>query len=196
MRLTQIMSSPAVTVRPDTGIKEAAALLVKRGFTALPVVDASGRLAGIVTEADLVKLETVPDPRSQLTPLPPGGPAPATVAEVMTREVLALPEEADAAQAARLMLERGVRCLPVTAAGRVVGVVTRRDLLRVLARSDEQVRQDVAALLAEALGDRAPAVEVTEGTVRLSGPLSPRDRRLAELLTRTVPGVVGLSVGP
>src|ERR687887_889773 len=147
MRVREIMTAAVVTVTPRTGLKQAAALLVERGFTALPVVDDQGRLAGIVTEADLMPLESVPDPRTHILPPGAGHPAVAgTVAEVMTPKVVTLAPDADAADAARLMLAHGLRSIPVSADGRVVGIVTRRDLLRVLARSDEQIRQDLATL--------------------------------------------------
>ncbi len=198
MRVQEIMSSPVLTVAPDTGVKEAAALLVERGFTALPVVDA-GRLVGIVTEADLMPLEPTPDPRSHMAPLEAdsrqrAGPLPSTVAEVMTREVVALPPDAYAAQAAQVMLTRGLRSIPITEEGRVVGVVTRRDLLRVLARGDEEIRQELTVLLAEELPDEPVAVAVSGGAVTLTftGPLGPDDRRIAELLASTVPGVLSV----
>lgn len=130
MRVREIMTSAVVTVTPQTRVKQAATLLVERGFTALPVVD-SGKLVGIVTEADLVPLESTPDPRSHILPLEADRPPVAgTVAEVMTSRVVTLPPDADAAQAAQLMLAHGLRSIPVTMGSVVVGIVTRRDLLR------------------------------------------------------------------
>ena len=137
MRIREIMSSPVVTVTPDTAVKTAARLLVERGFNALPVVDA-GKLVGIVSEADLVPLESRPDPRSHILPLDASGrQVPHAVAEVMTREVIVLPPDADAVQAAQAMLTRGLRSIPVTDDGQLVGIVTRQDLLRVLAGVSE-----------------------------------------------------------
>ncbi|HZD70098.1 MAG TPA: CBS domain-containing protein [Actinomycetes bacterium] len=197
MRVQEIMSSPVLTVTPGTGVKEAAALLVERGFTALPVVDAEGRLVGIVTEADLMPLETTADPRSHMAPLQAGqqaGRLPGTVAEVMTREVVALSPDAYAAQAAQVMLARHLRSVPVTDEGKVVGVVTRRDLLRVLARSDEEIRRELIVLLAEELPDEPVAVAISGGAVTLTfaSPLGREERRIAELLASTVPGVLSV----
>lgn len=195
MLIRDVMSRLVVTVTPDTTVKEAAGLLVERGFNALPVVDGD-ELVGIVTEADLVPLETRPDPRSHL------GPAtadlyrivPYAVAEVMTRGVLTLPPDADAARAAHLMLERHLRSVPITGQGRLVGIVTRRDLLRVLARRDEEIRWELMALLADELPDHPVIVEVADGivTLRFRSWLGPRDRRIAELLANTVPGVLSV----
>ncbi len=194
MRVGEIMTGAVVTVTPQTGVKAAAALLVEHGFSALPVMD-GGKLVGIVTEADLMPLESTPDPRSHILPLPAGRPPVAgAVAEVMTSKVVTLPPDADAAQAAQLMLAHGLRSIPVTVDGRVVGIVTRRDLMRVLARGDEEIRRDLAALLAEELPEEPIGLEVVEGAVTLtfSGTPEPRDRRIAELLASTVPGVLSV----
>jgi CBS domain-containing protein len=193
MRVREVMSSPVVTVTPDTAVKAAGRLLVERGFTALPVVDA-GKLVGIVSEADLIPLESRPDPRSHILPLDDSGGVPHMVAEVMTREVVVLPPDADAALAVRAMLARGLRSIPVAAGGELVGIVTRRDLLRVLARSDEEIRRELAALLAQELPDEPITLAVVDGVVTLTftGGPAPHDRRLAELLASTMPGVLSV----
>jgi predicted transcriptional regulator len=114
-------------------------------------------------------------------------------AEAMTREVVALPEEADAAEAGRLMLERRIRSIPIVKGRRVVGIVARRDLLAVLARSDEDIGRDLEALLASELGTPGPyRATVRDGSVALRGPGDPTTRRLARLLAREVPGVVAV----
>jgi CBS domain-containing protein len=191
MRVRDVMSSPVVTVAPDTHLKEVADLLVRHEVSAVPVVE-DGALVGIVSEADLVPLELAPDPRAHLAPVrePPPG-VPRVVAEVMTREVVALPEGADASEAGRLMLERRIKSIPVVQGRRVVGIVARRDLLKVLARGDEEIAGDLRALLEEELGPPSPyRVTVRDGVVELTGPPDPTVRRLATLLVRGVPGVV------
>lgn len=192
MRVREVMSSPAVTVAAGATVKQAAALLVEHGFTALPVVD-GGELVGIVTEADLVPLESTPDPRSHLAHADAErGHLPRTVGEVMTRDVITLTPGADAAEAAQMMQVRSLRSIPVTAQRRVVGIVTRRDLLRVLARSDQEIGRDLEVLLAEEFPGGPVGFTVTEGVVTLTfaGILEPGERRVAELLARTVPGVL------
>ena len=191
MRVRDVMSSPVVTVAPDTHLKEVADLLVRHEVSAVPVVE-DGALVGIVSEADLVPLELAPDPRAHLAPVrePPPG-VPRVVAEVMTREVVALPEGADASEAGRLMLERRIKSIPVVRGRRVVGIVARRDLLKVLARGDEEIAGDLRTLLEEELGPPSPyRVTVRDGVVELTGPPDPTVRRLATLLVRGVPGVV------
>ena len=191
MRVRDVMSSPVVCGPPDMPLKEVADLLVSHGISAMPVVE-DGELVGIVSEADLVPLELAPDPRAHLIPpadLP--GHLPKVAGEAMTREVVALPEEADAADAARLLLERRIKSIPVVRGRRVVGIVARRDLLTVLARRDEEIGRDLAALLASELGAPSPyRATVRDGSVTLTGPADPTSRRLAGLLAREVPGVV------
>ena len=191
MRVREIMSSPVVTVPPGISLKEVANVLVVRGISAVPVVDA-GELVGILSEADLVPLELAPDPRAHLAPLPEAAPTASRIAsEAMTRDVIALPEEADVADAGRLMLERRIKSIPVVRGRRGVGIVARRDLLEVLARGDEEIARDLEALLAAELGSPGPyRVTVRDGVVDLTGPADPVDRRLATLLARGVPGVL------
>lgn len=194
MRARDIMTTQVVTVRPTTAVKAAAALLVERGISAVPVVDDDDALLGIVSEADLMRLETGLDPRAHAIPLAHHERyVPTTVEEIMTREVVAASEDADAAELARLMLERRVKRIPIVSGNRVVGIVSRRDLLRVLARSDEAIRGEVEELLDdEILMIGHFAVEVSNGVVTLAGPRDTSSRRLAELLTRSVPGALGV----
>ena len=191
MRVREVMSSPVVCVPPDLPVKEVADLLVNHRISAVPVVD-HGELVGIISEADLLPLELAPDPRAHLTPpanLP--GQLPKVAGEAMTREVIALPEDADLAEAGRLLLERRIKSIPVVRGRRVVGIVARRDLLEVLARRDQDIARDLEALLASELGAPSPyRVTVKDGSVTLTGPTDPTSRRLAGLLAREVPGVI------
>jgi CBS domain-containing protein len=196
MRVKDVMSSPVVTVTPLTRLKQAAALLVRHGFNALPVVD-EGQLVGIVTEADLISLQASPDRRAHALPqAEPAGDPPRVVRDVMAREVVALPEDDDAAEAARLMLARGIKSIPIVSGRRVIGIVSRRDLLKVLARSDQAIRTDVERLLGDELGGESRGVEVADGVVTLAGFDDPGGRQLADLLASTVPGVIRVRFAP
>ena len=191
MRVKQVMSSPVITVPPDMRLKKVADLLVTHAISAVPVVD-DGDLVGILSEADLIPLGLAPDPRAHLAPpadLP--GDVPGVAAEAMTSDVIALPEDADTAEAARLMLEQRIKSIPIVRGRRVVGIVARRDLLEVLARSDEAIARDLEHLLAGELGPPNPyRVVVRDGIVELTGPVDPTRGRLATLLARGVPGIV------
>src|SRR6478752_7205998 len=131
MLIRQIMSSPAVTISSASSVQHAADTLRSRGFTALPVLDDDGRLVGIVTEADILDGRVEPDARRS-TGLPRHRRRGDTVGEVMTSPVESLTPGADVADAAEIMLEERIRCLPVVAGRKIVGVITRRDLLRAI----------------------------------------------------------------
>ena len=113
------MTAPAVFLRPQLPVEVAAAVLVAHGFTAAPVVDDDQRVVGIITEADLVR-----------------GPAlqrHACVGAVMSAGPVTTGPDADLADVVATMLDIGIRSVPVVADGRLVGVVTQRDVLRALA---------------------------------------------------------------
>jgi len=198
MKVHEIMSGRVIAVTPETGIKEAAGLLVERGISALPVLDAKGSLVGIVSEADLLPIETRPDPRTQATPpLPTAGSAPRVVAEVMTRDVLTVSANSEVSQAARMMLDAGIKRVPVLRGGRVVGILSRRDLVRVIARGDADIELELKRRLGElGFGAKPGAVTVGAGVaiIRLDdrGPA----RRLAESVALTVPGVLEVRFAP
>lgn len=191
MRAKDIMSTPVITVSPETRLKRLAALLVHREIGAVPVVDQREELVGIVSETDLVPLESTPDPRSGIvSPRWRRFRVPRTAGDLMMRDVVALPEEADVAEVAHLMLEKRVRHIPIVQDKRVVGIVSRRDLLKILARTDAEIGRDVERVLRDVvIGGRYQA-SIADGVVTLTGPRDTKDRRLAEMLTRSVPGVI------
>lgn len=198
MKARDVMTSPAITVGPETHCKEAAALLARHRISALPVIDGQGRLVGIVSEADLLTLETAPDPRSQERPLRPRGvPIPTRVDEVMTTEPYTVDEDTDLGVVAQRMLQAGVKRFPVVRGSEVVGVVSRHDLVKVLAYSDEDVEAGVRRALAEeGMRLSSTGVHVRDGVVELTGGGDRTAMRLAEILARTVPGVLDVQVRP
>jgi CBS domain-containing protein len=192
MRAKDVMTTPVVTVSPSTRLKDVAALFVERGISAVPVVDEADELIGIVSEYDLVPLEAARDPRAHVIPI---GHAhrdvPRTAAEVMTREVVCAPPDADAGEIARLMLKRGVKSIPIVEGKWVVGIVSRRDLLRVLARSDPEIRAELDELFDDEIGMLGRfEIDVSDGVVTVRGHTDREGRHLAEVLARSVPGVV------
>ena len=180
MRTKDVMTSPVVTVSPDTPLKDVARILVERGINAVPVVDAADRLCGIVSEADLLTLETA-DSR---------GSPPHTASEVMSQSVYTLAQDTDATVAARMMLRHRLKSVPVVAGDRVVGMVTRRDLLRLITRSDQDIRADLERRIVEEVQAlQRVAIEVEDGVVTVEAPGDPC-RQLVEGLARSIPGVV------
>jgi CBS domain-containing protein len=144
------MTAEVVTIPPDLPIIRIALLLCERGITAVPVVDPGGRLLGIVTEADLLRrLAAACDrPQPWLTALFTNPAIAAdrfsrthgfTAGEVMTVELVTVSPDSLASQAATLMERHGVGRLPVVEKGRLCGILSRRDLLRVPAAGGEAV---------------------------------------------------------
>jgi CBS domain-containing protein len=189
MRTSDVMSSPVVTVPPDARLKDVAATLVEHGINAVPVVD-DDRLVGIVSEADLLTLEATPGVRHRPGSAARQGP-PHTAREVMSHSVYTLTQDTDAAAAARMMLRHNLKSVPVVAGDRVVGIVARRDLLRLIARSDHDIRADLERRLKEELDAlQRLVVFVTGGVVTIDAAVGPLGQQLLEGLARTVPGVV------
>ncbi|HSL09286.1 MAG TPA: CBS domain-containing protein [Pseudonocardiaceae bacterium] len=161
MKARDVMSSPVITVRPDTPVRAVAALLASHGYTAAPVVDA-GRIIGIVTEANLMRGQIPPE--GWLRPGTWDKPIPQTVREVMTGAPVGMQPDADLTDLVSLMLETGIRSMPILDDGQLVGIVSRRDVLRVVARG-ELTSEDVwrrRAGLPNGAGQVAPAEHRTE----------------------------------
>jgi CBS domain-containing protein len=189
MRTSDVMSSPVVTVLPDAQLKDVAASLVEHGINAVPVVDDGDRLVGIVSEADLLTLEATLGTQHRPGSAVRQGP-PHTAREVMSHSVYTLSQDTDAAAAARLMLRHGLKSVPVVAGDRVVGMVARRDLLRLIARSDHDIRADLERRLKETADAlQQLGVDVADGVVTIDAAVTPLVRQLLEGLVRTVPGV-------
>ena len=191
VKVSEIMSRPVIAVTAETGIKTAAELLVDRGISALPVVDAKGRLVGIVSEADLVPIESRPDPRTQATPpQPTAGRMPRAVGEVMTKKVVTVQSTSEVSRAARIMLDAGIKRVPVMRGRRVVGILSRRDLVKVIARRDSDIEAEVRLRLGElGFGPDHGAVSVAAGVVTIQL-AEGSGRRLAESVALSVPGVL------
>jgi CBS domain-containing protein len=198
MRAVELMSRPVVTVAVDLTTKQVAKMLVENDITAAPVVDGNGLLVGIVSEADLIRGEIQPDARTHLTYLTARTiPASEGVAEVMTHDVITVPASADAADVAALMLEAGIKSVPVVEDNAPVGMISRRDLLATLARDDESIAAEVTARLTDHSNGPSPwSVAVADGVVTLTGDATIDEFRVARLLAGTVSGVRRVHPGP
>lgn len=205
MQARDVMTRDVVSVGPDTSAKYAAELMAESGFAAVPVVDDDQRLVGIVAEADVLADRMPPDPRLHLRRGDEGTdhPPPLLVRGVMTAEVRSVEAGADVSDVARLFVDERLRSVPVLEHDMLVGIVSRRDLLRVLVRSDGVLRADLMRLVEDYTGEEgAWDVEVTEGMAtvrRLSGTPggSPEvEQRALQALAHTVAGVVGVRLLP
>ena len=195
-----VMTRDVAVVGRDAAFKDIVRTLQDRRVSALPVVDGGGRVLGVVSEADLLHKEEFrdgdPDRYTQLRRLSDLAKAGSvTAGELMTRPALTVTADATLAQAARTMARARVKRLPVVDTdGRLEGVVSRVDLLKVFLRDDEdiaeEVRREVVAYLFPAPGS-AVRVNVLDGVVHLGGRI--RDESLvpaAARLVRAVEGVV------
>jgi len=114
----------------------------------------------------------------------------------MTREVIVLPPTADAAEFLTHMLADRIVCVPVVEDDRVVGVVARRDLLRLLARPDEDIAADIEAKLADALPGEDWQASVTDGVAGLATTATGTHENIARRVALSVPGVVRVQLAP
>jgi CBS domain-containing protein len=197
----EVMTRSVVAVSLDTGFKHVAAIMEVQDISALPVLDADGCIAGIVSETDLLRKEEYSeDPAARRPPLLGHGRARAaglTAEDVMTSPVVTISPEASIVQAARALDRHHVRHLVVAEAdGSLVGIVSPRDLLKVYLRADEDIRGEIVNdIITNYLGTNPARIEVAvnEGVVTLRGQVENRTMvPLAARLTRAVDGVVAV----
>jgi CBS-domain-containing membrane protein len=200
-QVRDVMTADPVTVTPATPIKDLADILVRQRAGALPVLTRQGQVAGLVTEADLLRkeeLQTDPDghhPRHLTYRSRQAIATAETAREIMSTHPATVRAGATVAEAARLMDRQQVTCLLVVDENRkLLGMVSPRDLLRVFLRPDEQIRAEIVSeVLTSYLGTN-PAlvhVDVTDGVVRLAGELERKSMLSLILpLTRAVDGVI------
>ncbi|GAB1692681.1 CBS domain-containing protein [Krasilnikovia sp. M28-CT-15] len=198
-KVSDVMTDATVFVEENASYRDVVELLMKHRISGLPVVDAFQRVTGVVSEADLLrKIEYAGDDEPRLFDRRRRQRAKAsarTARDLMSTPPVVVPRGTSITTAARLMDQEDVRRLPVVDdLGRLVGVVSRSDLLRVHLRTDDEIRTDVeASVLRPFLADDATEVSVTvvDGVVTMSGRV---DRwSAAELVarrTRQIPGVV------
>ena len=216
MRARDVMTAPAVTVEPDTKVEDIAKLLLGRGISAVPVTEADGRLSGIVSEGDLVRrvesgTERVPswwlrifgddDGLARDYAKSRGRRA----GDVMTREVVTVAEDATLADIAALLERHRIKRVPVMRNARVVGIVSRANLLQGLASQpaaappappgDDALRKRVEEELRRAGVDAMFVnVVVGEDRVHLWGAVrSTEQREAARIAAEAVAGKAGVT---
>ena len=207
------MTRDVVTVRAGEPLAAAIRLMLGHGVSGLPVLDAQGRLVGMLTQGDLLRRpETGTErPVRWLGELFAPGRSSATfahdhgrrVCEVMTRQVVGVTEGTSLREVVTLMQERHVSRVTVTRDGALVGLVARGDLVRALGRvldapappvDDEQIRRTLSARLDQYAWERhGLGVTVRHGCVTVSGKVwDERDRAAVRVTIETQPGVVSL----
>jgi len=199
------MTSPVITITPQTPVKDIAAMMVTHHISGLPVVTAEGELVGIVTEADLLHKET--GAAGQDSRFFGGLPAFGRAAEaarkagglvardIMTSPVVTVEEDTPLHEVAAVMVRRKINRLPVMRANRLVGIVSRADVVRALVRPDEEIAAAVRESLVHDLWVDASRVriEVRQGIVYLDGEVERRSEQLlVERWVAAIDGVVGV----
>lgn len=192
MLVKEVMTAPAITVHAHMTVKDGLKLLDEHRVTSLPVTDAQGNLLGIVSEADLLRDAVRPDERSHMIPHERGEDRPLRIEDVMSTLSMTVTADTDISDAVELMTSTAVKSLPVLEAGRVIGVVSRSDIVHMLARSDDHICAEVDELLRSA-GIECE-VECEEGVVRVNGPEDPAQKRIIEVIAGSVNGVIAVRV--
>jgi CBS domain-containing protein len=212
MRAHQVMTRPVVTVSSETTIVEAANTMLQRHVSGLPVVDAAGKLVGIISEGDFLRRSEIgtQHKRGQFLRFILGPGQAATdfvhehgrkVAEIMTREPLTISEDTTLEDIVELMEKNHVKRLPVMRGDQVVGIVSRANLLQAVATlarqipdptaNDDHIRNRVIDALSK--NDWCPfglSVIVRDGIVHLSGVITEeRSRQAAIVGAENVAGV-------
>jgi len=205
MKVKQVMTTAVATVGPTTPLKDVARLLERRRISGVPVVDRDGTVLGVVSEGDVLakeqgSIETARrlwqrrDQEHAVRRVKRGA---VTAGEAMTSPAVVIGPARAVATAARIMLDRGVNRLPVVEEGRLVGIVTRADLVRAFARPDADLEREIRTeVLEQAMWIASDQVEVSvaEGVVRLSGIVETQaDAEVMARLVERVPGVVSVT---
>jgi CBS domain-containing protein len=210
MQVSDVMTRTVVTAVPHTTFHELVDLMVRHGISGIPVVDEKSRPIGMVTEADLVAKQAFGTARHRLLdaltgrpPHPPGRWATKaeglTAEAVMTTSVYTTRPSDSVSFAAARMVSTGVKRLPVVdTAGRLIGIISRSDMVRLFYRSDEELTVAVAQFLGDplaGLGEADVTTTVHEGVVTLSG-IDPMHggARVAAAVRHHVPGVVDVVI--
>jgi CBS-domain-containing membrane protein len=196
-----VMTTDVVTVEAWTPFKEIVARLAEHRISAVPVMDNDGRVLGVVTEADLLLKQEHPDPEldiplawSKHRRLEREKAAAAVAGKLMTTPAVTVPPTATVTDAARRMHAAGVKRLPVVdEAGRLVGIVSRADLLKVFTRTDEAIRREIMqdVIVGDFMMDPSRFfIHVNDAMVVLQGRVERRS--LIPYLVRAVHAVEGV----
>jgi CBS domain-containing protein len=213
MNAADVMTRHVISIAPDAPVEDAVKLMLDRGISGIFVVDAAGQLAGVVTEGDLLRRTELGTGRERSWWLKllvsPGRQAEdftrahgRKVSDVMTGTVVSVDVDAPLTEIVELMERHRIKRVPVTEKGRVVGVVSRADLLRALAVTARQVQllpgddRAIRNRLLDALEKEAwtPVstlnVTVSDGVVDIWGTISDeQERRAIAVIAENTPGV-------
>ncbi len=216
MKAAEVMTTSVVTVRSAATVAEAADLMLEHGVSGLPVIDANGHIVGIVTEGDFLRRAETGTERRRSRWLEfllgPGRLAneyvhshARKVEEVMTRDVVTVSESTPLEDVVTVMERRRIKRVPVLTGGKIVGIISRANLVQALARLAEEAapsRPDDEAMRGRILAElsrqrwtpRASLnVIVRHGVAELWGViLDERQRNAIKVVANNVPGITGV----
>jgi CBS domain-containing protein len=203
MKVSDLMSREVHTARPATPLKEAATLLATKGISGVPVVDEAGVVVGVLSEADIVVkaggearrrgllswlVEPDLDLQDKITAK--------TVEEAMSAPAITISPDRHVHEAAGLMVAESVNRLPVVDDGRLVGILTRADVVRAFTRTDAEIAEEIREEILRRtlwLEPGKVATDVVDGVVRLEGEVETEaDMELLPVFVARVPGVVSV----
>lgn len=197
-----VMTRDVVSARPDTGYRDLVRTLAERGISAVPVLDPDGRVLGVVSEADLLRKVEFRGNSEPPKVFEGRAARQARVkseadraADLMTAPAITIRPETSLPEAAKLLDANDIKRLPVVDGdGRLVGIVSRADLLKVHLRTDDQILQDIQqGVLTQTLwiDPKSLDVGVSSGAVTLRGKV---DRKsTAALVGNLCAGVAGVT---
>lgn len=188
MLVREIMTAPAVSVRPDSDMDEALRVMAERKVTAVPVVDDAGHVVGVLSEIDVLRRAVEPDTRAHKAHHDQVEPLPHNVGEIMTPNPTTTTEGSDVSDLVQLFTVSSYKSLPVVRGGRLVGVVSRSDVIRALWRQDGELLEDVMAAFHD-YGQDHWNITVQHGCVEISGAGGALEREVAHAIARSVLGV-------
>jgi len=202
-RLTarDVMSHPVVSVHPETSIVEVVRTLIRERVSGVPVVDRLGRLVGVVTEGDILIKEAGPGGLPMLAYMGRSSEAErvlqrtsgTTAGDVMVTQVVTASQDTSLREIAGLMARHGINRVPIVRNGHVLGIVTRADVLKAFATSDQSLRAEVRQALREAKFDPDSLhVDVRDHVVMIRDLADEGDRSFVAALVGCLDGVAGV----
>jgi len=184
MHVRDLMTTDVVAVAPTTTVRDAARMMFRYRVSGLPVVDAEDHVLGIITEGDFLGVEIA---RAE------AGTAPELVRDAMSHSVLSIPADLEVLEAARYMQSNDVKRLVVVEDAKMVGVISRFDIVAAFTRPDDVIEDEIREDLIRRVLFVDPTtvdVSVANGIVRLVGSIGTRtEARLLEELARRLDGV-------
>jgi len=197
------MTEGVVSVKPDASLREAASVLVAHRVSGLPVVDEAGEVVGVLSETDIVmKASGGTEHNGYLSwffnsDVSGEKVAAETVGQAMSSPALTITPDRTVHDAARIMIDERVNRLPVVRGGKLVGILTRSDIVRAFTRTDAELASEIEDDILRRTFWAEPgsvAIVVSDGRVTLTGEVETEaDREMLPLFVSRVPGVLAVS---